>query len=141
MIRANTIIRRHWRTKAGAMLGWKTSTNLLCLWGVSMEKPFPILTRPFHRITQLISETSYVNLYQQRYLGSFPVPPFQNTEFYELFSSSPPSKYRILCLFYVLLRLNAWFYAVKYEEQICSELSICSPRQISLHYKKYQLFI
>ena len=50
-----------------------------------------------------------------------------------LFSSSPLSKYRVLCLFYVLLRLNALCYAVKYEEQICSELSICSPRQISLH--------
>ena len=51
-----------------------------------------------------------------------------------LFSSPPLSKYRVLCLFYVLLRLNAWCYAVKYEEQICSELSICSARQISLHY-------
>ena len=51
-----------------------------------------------------------------------------------LFSSSPLSKYRVLCLFYVLLRLNASCYVVKYEEQICSELSICSPRQIWLHY-------
>ena len=50
--------------------------------------------------------------------GSFPVPPFQNSE--------------VLYLFYVLLRLNVWSYAVKYEEQICSDLSICSPRQISL---------
>ena len=40
----------------------------------------------------------------------------------------PLSKYRVLCLFYVLLRLNAWCYAVKYQEKICSELSICSPR-------------
>ena len=29
----------------------------------------------------------------------------------------------------MLLRLNACCYAVKNEEQICSELSICSPRQ------------
>ena len=26
----------------------------------------------------------------------------------------------------------------KYEEQICSALSICSPRQISLHYDNFQ---
>ena len=32
-----------------------------------------------------------------------------------LFSSYPLSKYRVLCLFYVLLRLNAWCYAVMYE--------------------------
>ena len=44
------------------------------------------------------------------------------------------SKYRVLCLICVLLRLNARCYAVKYEEQICLELTICSPRQISLHY-------
>ena len=60
--------------------------------------------------------------------------------FYWLFSSFPPSKYRVLCLFYVLLRLNARCYAVMYEEQICSQLSICSPRQISiailLHFDK-----
>ena len=55
-----------------------------------------------------------------KFFGSFPVPPL--------------SKYRVLCLFYVLLRLNAWCYAVKYEEQICSELSICALRQTSLHY-------
>ena len=42
----------------------------------------------------------------------------------------PLSKFRVLCLFYVLLRLNAWCYAVKYEEKISSKLSICSPRQI-----------
>ena len=35
-----------------------------------------------------------------------------------LFSSSPLSKYRVFGLFYVLLRLNAGCYAVKYEEQI-----------------------
>ena len=52
-----------------------------------------------------------------------------------LFQFPPPlSKYRVLCLFYVLLRLNAWCYALKCEEQICSELSICSPRKISLLY-------
>ena len=40
---------------------------------------------------------------------------------FRLFSTSPHlSKYRYLCLFYVLLRLYAWCYAVKYEEQICS---------------------
>ena len=58
--------------------------------------------------------------------GSFPIPLL--------------SKYRVLCLYYVLLCLNAGCYAVKYEEQISSQLLICSPRQISLHYdniKKY----
>ena len=28
----------------------------------------------------------------------------------------------------------AWCYTVQYKEQICSQLSICSPRQISSHY-------
>ena len=51
-----------------------------------------------------------------------------------LFSSFPLSKYRVLCLFYVFLRLNARCYAVKYEEQICWQLSIRSTCQISLHY-------
>ena len=37
--------------------------------------------------------------------------------FFGSFSSPTFSKYRALCLFYVLLRLNAWCYAVKYEEQ------------------------
>ena len=59
-----------------------------------------------------------IKLYLKSIFGSFPVPPFENTEFY--------------VLFYVLLRLNVQCYAVKYEEQICSELSICSP--VSLQY-------
>ena len=64
----------------------------------------------------------------------------ENCGLFWLFSSSPLSKYRVLCLFYVLLRLNAWCYAVKYEEQLCSQLSICSPRQISLHYDDFEEF-
>ena len=47
----------------------------------------------------------------------------------------PLSKYRVLGLFNKLLQLNALCYAVKYEEQICTPLSICSPRQFSLHYE------
>ena len=61
---------------------------------------------------------------------------------FRLFSSLPPppppppvfKRPSFMFVLYVLLRLNAWFYAVKYEEQICSQLSICSPRQILLHY-------
>ena len=34
-----------------------------------------------------------------------------------LFQSPPFSKYRVLCMFYMLLRLNAYCYAVKYDEQ------------------------
>ena len=55
-------------------------------------------------------------------------------KYLRLHSSFPLSKYRVLCLFYVLLLLNARCYAVTYEEKICSQLSICSPRQISWHY-------
>ena len=58
----------------------------------------------------------------------------ENRRFGIYFPVSPFSKHRVLCLFYLLLRLSAWCYAVKYEEQICSQLSICSPRQILLHY-------
>ena len=52
-------------------------------------------------------------------LGSFPVSPFKIPSF-----------------MFVLRVITAKCvcYAVKYEEQICSQLSICSPRQISLHY-------
>ena len=35
---------------------------------------------------------------------------------------------------FVILRLKAWFYDVNHDEQICSQMSICSPCQISLQY-------
>ena len=52
-------------------------------------------------------------------------------KFWLVSSPSPHiSKYRVVFLFYVLLRVNAWCYDVKYEEQICSHLEIESDLEI-----------
>ena len=62
------------------------------------------------------------------FLGSFPLSGS--------FPVSPPPLFKIPSFMFDLRVITAKCVMLrcKVEEQICSELSICSPRQISLHY-------
>ena len=65
--------------------------------------------------------------------GSFPVPPFQNKQEPALFQFPP---FKITSFIFVLRVITAKCVMLRCKvckEQICSELSICSPRQTSLH--------